>query len=75
VVAVSNPFDDEDGVFLVLRNEEDQYSLWPQRIDVPGGWQTVFGPDSREACLRYIDDTWTDMRPRSLVEAVGDAGA
>lgn len=72
---MSNPFDDEDGVFVVLRNAEDQYSLWPRRIEVPGGWQTVFGPDSRAECLRHIDETWTDMRPRSLVEAIGAAGA
>jgi MbtH protein len=75
VIAVSNPFDDEDGVFLVLRNDEAQFSLWPQRIPVPEGWDTVFGPDSRRACLEHVDHTWTDMRPRSLVEAIGDAGA
>jgi MbtH protein len=70
---VSNPFDDEEAVFLALRNSELQHSLWPQRIPVPGGWEVVFGPDSRGACLEYIEQNWVDMRPRSLIEATGDA--
>jgi MbtH protein len=70
---MSNPFDDEDGVFLVLRNHEGQYSLWPSQIAVPGGWDIVFGPDARRACVEYIEQTWVDMRPRSLIEATGNA--
>jgi MbtH protein len=70
---MTNPFDDETGVFLVLRNEEDQHSLWPQFADVPAGWSVVHGPDSRQECLTYIEANWTDMRPRSLVQAM-DAG-
>jgi len=30
-----NPFDDEDGRFLVLTNAEEQYSLWPAGKPVP----------------------------------------
>lgn len=64
---MSNPFDDDSGRFYALLNEEGQYSLWPTFADVPAGWQIVFGEDSREACLEYIEMNWTDMRPRSLV--------
>ncbi|OLF14704.1 MbtH family protein [Actinophytocola xanthii] len=67
---MSNPFDQEDGTFLVLRNEEDQYSLWPEFADVPPGWVLVHGPDTRTSCLDYVDREWTDMRPRSLVVAM-----
>lgn len=70
---MTNPFDDDDAVFLALRNSELQHSLWPQRIAVPGGWEIAFGPDSRSACLEYIEQNWTDMRPRSLVEATSGA--
>ncbi|KJK45324.1 MbtH family protein [Streptomyces sp. NRRL F-4428] len=70
---MTNPFDNEDGTFLVLRNDEDQYSLWPEFAEVPAGWTAVHGPDGRQACLDHIERTWTDMRPRSLVLAV-DAG-
>jgi uncharacterized protein YbdZ (MbtH family) len=70
---MTNPFDDETGVFLVLCNEEGQYSLWPEFAEVPSGWSTVHGPTSRQECLAHIEANWTDMRPRSLVRAM-DAG-
>ncbi|MFJ1764725.1 MbtH family protein [Amycolatopsis sp. NPDC088138] len=61
-----NPFDDEDGTFLVLVNDEDQHSLWPEHIAVPPGWTAVSGPADRQSCVDYVDLNWTDMRPRSL---------
>lgn len=64
----SNPFDDEDGRFSVLVNDEDQHSLWPTFAAVPAGWRVVFGEDTRAACLAYVEENWTDMRPRSLRE-------
>lgn len=63
-----NPFDDPDGRFLVLVNDEDQHSLWPSFAEVPAGWRTVFGPDARDACLAHVERSWTDLRPRSLRE-------
>jgi MbtH protein len=63
---MTNPFDDESGTYLVLLNEEEQYSLWPAFIDVPAGWRVVHPADSRKACLEFIDSNWTDMRPKSL---------
>ncbi|MFC5993492.1 MbtH family protein [Pseudonocardia hispaniensis] len=65
---MSNPFDDPDGRFLVLVNDEDQHSLWPAFAEVPAGWRRVFGEDSRDACLAYVEQHWTDLRPRSLRE-------
>lgn len=64
-----NPFENPEGRFAVLLNDEGQYSLWPTFIDVPAGWTVVFGEDSRAACLEYIERTWTDMRPKSLIDA------
>ncbi|KPI05689.1 MbtH domain protein [Actinobacteria bacterium OK074] len=63
-----NPFDDENGSFLVLVNDENQHSLWPVFAEVPAGWKTAFGEDTRQACLEYIEENWTDMRPKSLIE-------
>jgi MbtH protein len=68
---MTNPFDDEDGVFHVLVNDERQYSLWPKFADVPAGWDIVLADSSRPECLDFIERTWTDMRPRSLVERMG----
>lgn len=66
----TNPFDDEDGRFYVLVNDEDQHSLWPTFSEVPAGWRVVFGEESRAACLEYVEKNWTDMRPKSLREAM-----
>ena len=68
---MTNPFDDADGTFLVLVNDEDQHSLWPAFAAVPAGWRTVSGPCSREAALAEVQARWTDLRPRSLREAMG----
>jgi MbtH protein len=67
---LSNPFDDDDGTFLALINDEGQYSLWPEFADAPGGWRIVCGPGSRDKCLSFIESKWTDMRPKSLVAAM-----
>ena len=64
---MTNPFDDEQGTFLVLVNDENQHSLWPSTIDVPAGWAVSHGPDSRPACVDHIEANWTDMRPASLI--------
>jgi MbtH protein len=66
-----NPFDDEDGMFLVLRNSEGQHSLWPQFVDVPAGWSVVSGPATRAECVAYVDRMWTDLRPDSLIRWMG----
>jgi len=67
---MTNPFDDPEGVFYVLVNDEGQHSLWPHFVAVPAGWRIVFGEDRRDACLEYVEAHWTDMRPRSLMEAM-----
>ncbi|MEE1744875.1 MULTISPECIES: MbtH family protein [unclassified Streptomyces] len=72
---MTNPFEDDDARYLVLRNDEHQYSLWPARLPVPEGWEQVHGEDSRQSCLDHIERTWTDMRPRSLAEAMDGATA
>jgi len=67
-IEMTNPFDDENGTFLVLVNAEGQHSLWPVFAAVPDGWETSFGPAGRAECLANIEASWTDIRPRSLVE-------
>ncbi|WP_411143370.1 MbtH family protein [Streptomyces sp. x-80] len=64
---MANPFEDADGSYLVLVNDEGQHSLWPDFIEVPAGWTVAHGKDSRAACVAYINAHWTDMRPASLV--------
>jgi len=68
-----NPFEDENGVYHVLVNDEGQHSLWPAFIDVSAGWRVVYAEASRQACLDYIEANWTDIRPRSLIEFINNS--
>ena len=71
---MSNPFDDPQGRFRVLVNDELQHSLWPVFAAVPDGWTIVFGAgagESKDDCLSYVEQHWTDLRPRSLRDAMG----
>jgi hypothetical protein len=36
-VGSMNPFDDPDGTFVVLVNDEDRHSPWPAGMAVPAG--------------------------------------
>ena len=69
-----NPFDDASGQFLVLCNDEGQYSLWPEFIAVPEGWSVALAASGRQACLDFVTANWTDMRPRSLITAMQEQG-
>lgn len=65
-----NPFENDQGSFVVLVNEESQYSLWPAVIAIPEGWTKEHGPEVKSNCLEYIENHWQDMRPKSLREAM-----
>jgi MbtH protein len=59
---------DEDVKYQVLINDEEQYSLWVADQDVPAGWRSTGTEGSKQDCVSYVDEVWTDMRPRSLRE-------
>lgn len=67
----TNPFDDADGTFLVLVNDENQHSLWPAHLDVPAGWTVAQDAAPRAAALEYVETHWTDLRPASLIALRG----
>jgi uncharacterized protein YbdZ (MbtH family) len=64
---MTNPFEDENAEYLVLVNHENQYSLWPGFREVPAGWTPVGPKGKRQECLDWVEATWTDMRPASLI--------
>ena len=70
-----NPFDDDNGTFVVLINDEEQHRLWPTFVDVPAGWRVVYGEAGRAACLEFIEQNWTDIRPKSLRDRLAQGGA
>ena len=55
---------------VVVINEEEQYSIWPEGKAIPAGWRAVLEPAPTEQCLEYIEAHWTDMRPLSLRRAM-----
>ncbi|HSR68632.1 MAG TPA: MbtH family NRPS accessory protein [Acidobacteriota bacterium] len=66
-----------DDLYYVVRNHEEQYSIWRSDMPVPDGWETVGSAAPKEDCLERIGELWTDMRPASLrksMEAAESAG-
>jgi MbtH protein len=59
-------WDSEDTIFRVVVNHEEQYSIWPDYLDMPNGWREVGVSGGKQHCLDYINGVWTDMRPLSL---------
>ena len=59
--------DDEPGWKAVV-NHEEQYSIWPADRDNPAGWEDAGKGGTRNECLAWIEEVWTDMRPKSLRE-------
>lgn len=57
--------DAQDGLHAVVVNDEEQYSVWPVERALPGGWREAGRRGSREECLAYVDEVWTDLRPLS----------
>lgn len=54
--------------FLVVFNDEEQYSIWPEGRELPPGWHAEGTAGTKDECLAHIEKIWTDMRPKSLRE-------
>jgi MbtH protein len=61
---------DDDTVYKVVVNEEQQYSIWPADRENALGWHDAGKQGSKAECLLYIEQVWTDMRPKSLRDAM-----
>jgi MbtH protein len=57
--------DDAQELYVVVVNEEEQYSIWRNDRPAPAGWRIVGLPGTRESGLARIEELWTDMRPKS----------
>lgn len=58
--------------YKVVINDEEQYSIWSEDQPNPPGWRDEGFAGEKDDCLSHIDQVWTDMRPRSLREALED---
>jgi MbtH protein len=52
--------------FKVVKNFEEQYSIWSASRDNPPGWRDAGKEGTKEECLAHIKTVWTDLRPLSL---------
>jgi MbtH protein len=57
---------DDDTIYKVVANHEEQYSIWPADKENPLGWKDKGKRGSKAECLAFIKEVWTDMRPLSL---------
>jgi MbtH protein len=57
---------DHEMVYRVVISDEERYSIWPDYKEIPWGWRADAKSGSKQECLDYIKEVWTDMRPLSL---------
>lgn len=66
----------DDGTsYKVVINHEEQYSIWPADRENPRGWKEVGKSGTKNQCLAYIEEVWTDMRPMSLRQKLAEMEA
>ena len=64
--------EDDDRDYVVVKNHEEQYSIWFADRELPNGWEAVGKRGKKKECLDYIEEVWTDMRPLSLRKAMDE---
>lgn len=61
-----NDTERDDTIYKAVVNHEEQYSIWPADRENPLGWRDAGRTGTKNECLEYIKEVWTDMRPLSL---------
>jgi len=61
-------------VYKVVMNHEEQYSIWPAHRENAPGWKDAGQSGMKDACLSYIKTVWTDMRPLSVRKKMQEQG-
>ena len=62
-------------IYKVVKNQEDQYSIWPADRENPLGWRDAGKTGQKAKCLVYIREVWSDMRPLSLRKRMAASGS
>jgi MbtH protein len=70
-----NPEEDDQTIYKVVVNHEEQYSIWPEWRDNPLGWRDDGIRGKKAECLAHIKEVWTDMRPLSLRKRMAEMEA
>jgi MbtH protein len=70
-----NRDDAEDNtIYKAVVNHEEQYSIWPADRENALGWNDAGKSGTKQECLAFIKEVWTDMRPLSLRKKMEEAG-
>ncbi|MCP4194285.1 MAG: MbtH family NRPS accessory protein [Planctomycetaceae bacterium] len=59
--------------YRVVISEEGRYSIWLESKEIPWGWKAEGRVGTKQECLDYIAEVWTDMRPLSLQRQMDQA--
>jgi MbtH protein len=65
-ISMSSDEREDNTIYKVVVNHEEQYSIWPADRENALGWNDAGKSGTKEECLAYIKEVWTDMRPLSL---------
>ena len=57
---------EDNTIYKVVLNHEEQYSIWPADRENAPGWRDEGTTGTKQECLDRIKEIWTDMRPLSL---------
>lgn len=66
---------DDNRTYKVVLNHEEQYSIWPAERENALGWNDAGKQGTKDECLAYIKEVWTDMRPLSLRRQMAQAAS
>ena len=69
---MSSNEDNDNTIYKVVVNHEEQYSIWPADRENALGWNDAGYSGTKAECLAYIKEVWTDMRPLSLRKAMAN---
>jgi MbtH protein len=64
---------EDNTIYKVVVNHEEQYSIWPADRENALGWSDAGKTGLKQECLAYIKEVWTDMRPLSLRKKMEEA--
>jgi MbtH protein len=57
---------EDQTIYKVVMNQDEQYSIWPADRENALGWHDAGKVGIKGECLAYIKEVWTDRRPLSL---------
>lgn len=71
---MSSDPEDDTRTYRVVMNHEEQYSIWLAHRPNPPGWTDAGRTGTKQECLDYVEEVWTDMRPLSLRKRMEASG-